>query len=39
MDEWEKFHGAALPEKKKKLNQLKYGTYYRCRLHPCEKSL
>ena len=32
MDEWEKFNEALLPEKRISWH-IKYGRYYRCRLH------
>ena len=37
MDEWEKLNETSSPEKK--IEQLKYGRYYWCRLHGCKKSL
>ena len=39
MDEWEKFNQTTLPVNKIILEKLKYGRYYRCRLHACQKSL
>ena len=39
MEDWEKFNEKKLPEKEKFCSSLKYGRYYKCRLHACEKSL
>ena len=38
MNDWENFNETTLPEKEEFHSNLKYGRYYRCRLHACKKS-
>ena len=39
MDDWEIFNETSLPEKKRFLQSLKYGSFYWCKLHQRKKSL